>query len=65
MKAVAIGPFAFAAGRFAALLGIFAFLVAAAILTVEGLWAAIGRISDFFTPQECQNFFQAAGYDPI
>jgi len=37
----------------------------AAERTVEGLWAAIGRIADLFTPQECQNFFEAAGYDPI
>ncbi|MDI4655140.1 IS630 family transposase, partial [Xanthobacter autotrophicus] len=33
--------------------------------TVEGLWAAIGRIADLFTPQECRNLFEAAGYDPI
>ncbi len=37
----------------------------AAERTVEGLWAAIGRIADLFTPRECQNFFEAAGYDPI
>lgn len=37
----------------------------AAERTVEGLWAAIGRIADLFTPQECANFFEAAGYDPI
>lgn len=37
----------------------------AAERTLEGLWGAIGRISDLFTPQECQNFFEAAGYDPM
>lgn len=37
----------------------------AAERTVEGLWAAIGRIADLFTPQQCRNFFEAAGYDPI
>jgi len=33
--------------------------------TVEGLWAAIGRSLDAFTPQECANYFAAAGYDAI
>lgn len=32
--------------------------------TVEGLWAAFGTILPAFTPQECANFFAAAGYDP-
>jgi transposase len=32
--------------------------------TVDGLWAAIGRIIDTFTPAECANYFAAAGYDP-
>ncbi len=36
----------------------------AAERTVGGLWAAIGRIIDTFTPTECANFFTAAGYDP-
>ena len=31
--------------------------------TVDGLWAAIGRIIDTFTPAECRNYFAAAGYD--
>ncbi len=31
--------------------------------TVEGLWNAIGRIVDTFTPAECANYFAAAGYD--
>ncbi len=29
----------------------------------EGLWAAIGRTTDTFTPAECANYFSAAGYD--
>ena len=32
--------------------------------TVEGLWKAIGRLIDTFTPPECANYFAAAGYDP-
>jgi transposase len=31
--------------------------------TVEGLWSAIGRCLELFTPTECQNYFAAAGYD--
>ena len=31
--------------------------------TVDGLWNAIGRIIDNFTPAECANYFAAAGYD--
>ena len=31
--------------------------------TVNGLWAAIGRIIDLFPPAECANYFSAAGYD--
>ncbi len=31
--------------------------------TVEGLWTAIGRLVDVFTPTECANYFAAAGYD--
>ena len=31
--------------------------------TVEGLWAAIGRLLDAFTPDECANYFAAAAYD--
>jgi transposase len=30
--------------------------------TVEGLWNAIGELIDQFTPQECANYFAAAGY---
>lgn len=42
-----------------------ALLRKAAERTVEGLWAAIGRFLDAFTPQECANYFAAAGYDAI
>jgi transposase len=31
--------------------------------TVEGLWTAIGRLLDEFTPNECANYLAAAGYD--
>ena len=41
-----------------------ALLRKAAERTVEGLWAAIGRLIDLFPPQECANYFTAAGYDP-
>jgi transposase len=37
----------------------------AAERTVEGLWTAIGRIIETFTPAECENYFAAAGYDPF
>ena len=30
----------------------------------SALWRAIGEICDLFSPQECQNYFQAAGYGP-
>ena len=40
-----------------------AILRKAAARTVEGLWAAIGRITDAFTPAECANYFTAAGYN--
>ena len=41
-----------------------ALLRKAAERTVEGLWDAIGRILDTFSPTECRNYFKAAGYDP-
>ena len=34
----------------------------AAERTVDGLWNAIGQISLTFSPQECKNYFNAAGY---
>jgi transposase len=40
-----------------------ALLRKAAERTVEGLWTAIGRLVDVFTPTECANYFAAAGYD--
>ena len=35
----------------------------AAERTVEGLWTAIGRLIETFTPGECINYFAAARYD--
>ena len=40
-----------------------AMLRKAAERTVDGLWNAIGRIIDTITPEECTNYFAAAGYD--
>jgi transposase len=34
----------------------------AAERTVEGLWAAIGRLIDQFRPAECRNYFRHCGY---
>jgi transposase len=36
----------------------------AAERTVDDLWDAIADLIDLFTPQECANYFKAAGYDP-
>jgi transposase len=36
----------------------------AAERTVDGLWSRIGALLPTFAPQECANFFAAAGYDP-
>ena len=41
-----------------------ALLRKAAERTVEGLWRAIGRCLNRFTPRECANYFEAAGYAP-
>ncbi len=41
-----------------------ALLRKAAARSVDGLWNAIGRIVDLFTPNECVNYFKAAGYEP-
>jgi transposase len=41
-----------------------ALLRKAAERTVAGLWTAVGRIVDTFSPAECSNYFAAAGYDP-
>jgi hypothetical protein len=35
----------------------------AAERTIHGLWDAIGCIVDLYSPQECSNYFAAAGYD--
>ena len=34
----------------------------AAERTVDGLWNTIGQISQSFSPKECQNYFNTAGY---
>ena len=31
---------------------------------VEDLWFTIGKIIETFAPDECRNYFNAAGYDP-
>ena len=41
-----------------------ALLRKAAERTVEGLWHLIGDIIETFSPEECANYFSAAGYDP-
>ena len=40
-----------------------ALLREAAERTIEGLWTVIGQLLDAFTPNECTNYFAAAGYD--
>ena len=40
-----------------------AWLRKAAARTVEALWYTIGTILPGFTPEECRNYFAAAGYD--
>ena len=42
-----------------------ALLRKAAERTVDGLWAAIAKTIDAFTPRECANYFAAAGYDAV
>jgi transposase len=39
-----------------------AHLRAAAARTIEDLWKVIGSICAFFKPEECSNYFAAAGY---
>jgi transposase len=34
----------------------------AAERTVEGLWSALGRLLDQFSPDECRNYFRHRGY---
>lgn len=33
--------------------------------SIQGLWNAIGEICDLFGPEECRNYFKAAGYEPL
>ncbi|MEM6416083.1 MAG: transposase, partial [Pseudomonadota bacterium] len=30
--------------------------------TIDALWRAIGDICQLYEPEECQNYFKAAGY---
>ena len=30
--------------------------------TIDDLWRAVGSICDLYSPDECQNYFNAAGY---
>jgi transposase len=39
-----------------------AHLRARAVRTIDALWKAIGQICDLFLPDECKNYFAAAGY---
>lgn len=39
-----------------------ALLRKAAARSIEALWQTIGRLLDQFTPEECNNYFQDAGY---
>jgi len=39
-----------------------ALLRKAAERTMDGLWTQIGRLLDLFPPDECKNYFTAAGY---
>lgn len=41
-----------------------ALLRAKAERTINALWDAVGSIIDLFSPTECANYFQAAGYEP-
>ena len=41
-----------------------ALLRKAAERTVDGLWRAIGDCLNRFSPRECANYFEAAGYEP-
>ena len=42
-----------------------ALLRKAAEPTVDALWDRIGLLLTEFSPKECANFFQAAGYGPL
>jgi len=32
---------------------------------IDELWAAVGKAISIFTPAECANYFNAAGYEPV
>ncbi len=32
--------------------------------TIAALWDTVGAVLERFTPDECANYFKAAGYDP-
>lgn len=34
----------------------------AAARTYDALWQQVGKVCDLFLPQECRNYFKAAGY---
>lgn len=40
-------------------------LKAAACRSVKDLWDKIGEAIQAFSPTECNNYFEAAGYEPI
>jgi hypothetical protein len=42
-----------------------AILRAAAQRTLAGLWDAIAKALNRFKPEECENYFEAAGYDAM
>lgn len=35
----------------------------AAVRTYDQLWAVVGQVCDLFDPDECRNYFKAAGYE--
>jgi len=39
-----------------------AYLRKAKARTIQDLWKAIGNICDLYTPKECRNYLNAAGY---
>ena len=41
-----------------------AILRRAAARTIDQLWKVVGDAMDTFTPDECANYFTAAGYEP-
>ena len=41
-----------------------AMLRKAAAKTVDELWSVVADCLSAFKPEECRNYFEAAGYDP-